>query len=364
VHRSKQAEAQRAILFLGEYLRAMLGRPAAGGPGSIAVGPGSIAGRDSAPRSTALRGGHGPPNGHSMEWMEQIVTGWLARVFATALGTIGPESILATLAIAMFTTSLLAPKGIRRTAGGRVSSVATLAAAIACHFWLPTLEPTYELGAFGRAPISEAPKVPAQLLRGELSASHGTFFRDPQGRAVILRGVNLAGSSKIPAGTSGTHEWHGFTEQVSVGNISFVGRPFPLEEADVHFARLRAWGLTFIRFLVTWEAVEHAGPGMYDEEYLAYLHDVVAAAGRHGISVFIDPHQDVWSRFTGGDGAPAWTLDMVAPAPPAARCAALTRESGRAAGGLQHLGAARQRRGIHTSGPRAETTGRRGPGRD
>jgi len=42
--------------------------------------------------------------------------------------------------------------------------------------------------------------------------------------------------------------------------VSFVGRPFPLEEAGEHFARLREWGLTFVRFLVTWEAIEHAGP--------------------------------------------------------------------------------------------------------
>ena len=37
--------------------------------------------------------------------------------------------------------------------------------------------------------------------------------------------------------------------------VSFVGRPFPLDEADEHFKRLRAWGLTFLRFLVTWEVI-------------------------------------------------------------------------------------------------------------
>jgi hypothetical protein len=93
--------------------------------------------------------------------------------------------------------------------------------------------------------------------------------------------------------------------------VSFIGRPFPLDEADEHFARLSAWGLTFLRFLVTWEAVEHAGPGIYDEDYLAYLRAVLEKANDYGISVFIDPHQDAWSRWTGGDGAPGWTLEAV-----------------------------------------------------
>ncbi len=154
-----------------------------------------------------------------------------------------------------------------------------------------------------------------------------------------------------------------------------MGRPFPLEAADEHFARLRLWGFTFLRFLVTWEAVEHEGPGKHDEEYLAYLVAVVRKAREHGISLFsmwsprtrtapaapappaaptcchhrdcrdrtqpclahprsphwlahprsplvllrdrrwrrpaVDPHMDCWSRFTGGDGAPGWTLEAI-----------------------------------------------------
>jgi len=242
--------------------------------------------------------------------MLRVAVGWLARGFGTALGAVGPESILATCAIMMFSTKYFFPKGYRRNIYGRVYSALTLLAAVAAQFWLPTLEPTYELGSFGKANLTHPPIVPEQLSRGELNASFGEFFRDGFGRRVILRGVNLAGSSKLPVGTS-THEREGFIEQVTHGNISFVGRPFALADADEHFKRLRAWGLTFVRFLVPWEAVEHKGPGEYDLEYLAYLREVVGKAAEYGISVFIDPHQDVWSRFTGGDGAPAWTLDKV-----------------------------------------------------
>jgi len=122
----------------------------------------------------------------------------------------------------------------------------------------------------------------------------GAHITDSKGRALILRGVNLGGSSKIPADAP-----------------SFVGRPFPQEEAEQHFEKLKHWGFTFIRLVITWEALEHAGPGIYDESYLAYLRKILLAAEKAGIAVYMDPHQDVWSRWTGGDGAPAWTLEKL-----------------------------------------------------
>ena len=136
---------------------------------------------------------------------------------------------------------------------------------------------------------------------------HGSWFVDEYGRIVLLRGVNLAGSSKVPIGMP-TRVREGFFDQ---RNVSFVGRPFPLEEADEHLARLREWGLTLVRFLVTWEAIEHAGPGQYDEAYLDYLVQVIEKARQYNIRLFIDPHQDVWGRLSGGDGAPGWTYEAV-----------------------------------------------------
>ncbi|CCM01373.1 uncharacterized protein FIBRA_03423 [Fibroporia radiculosa] len=93
--------------------------------------------------------------------------------------------------------------------------------------------------------------------------------------------------------------------------VTFVGRPFPLEEAPEHFSRLRRWGLTFIRFLLTWEAVEHAGPGIYDMEYLDYVRELLSVLPQYGITAFVVMHQDVWSRYSGGSGSPAWTLETV-----------------------------------------------------
>lgn len=134
----------------------------------------------------------------------------------------------------------------------------------------------------------------------------GDRFVDNHGRHVILRGVNLGGDCKVPYPDGGTQYPSDFADH---RDVSFVGRPFPLAEADEHLSRLSHWGFNCLRLLTTWEAVEHAGPGRHDQDYLDYFTEICARAGKHGLYLFVDFHQDVWSRMTGGDGAPGWTFD-------------------------------------------------------
>ena len=156
--------------------------------------------------------------------------------------------------------------------------------------------------------------VPAQMAASAPPGPPNIRVQDsafvaPDGRTMYLRGINLSGSSKVPYDPYlPTHVREDF---FAGDSVSFVGRPFPLDEAERHFARLKAWGFHFARLIVTWEAIEHAGPGQYDTAYLDYIEQIVRLAGEHGINVFIDPHQDVFSRFSGGDGAPMWVFEKV-----------------------------------------------------
>ncbi|XPS91201.1 hypothetical protein M3J09_000623 [Ascochyta lentis] len=134
----------------------------------------------------------------------------------------------------------------------------------------------------------------------------GRTFRDPQNREVTLHGINCAADAKLPATPDlPSHVSEKFFDG---DNVSFVNRPFSLEDAGTHFARLRSWGYNTLRYIFTWEAIEHAGPGKYDEEWIDHTISVLRKAKEYGFYIFMDPHQDVWSRFSGGSGAPMWTL--------------------------------------------------------
>ncbi|CCU75813.1 glycosyl hydrolase family 5 [Blumeria hordei DH14] len=131
-------------------------------------------------------------------------------------------------------------------------------------------------------------------------------FRDPHGREVTLRGINLAGDAKYPSTPDlPSHICGDFFDG---DNVNFHRRPFGLEDAHIHFSRLKLWGYNTIRYIFTWEAIEPAAPGVYDEKWIQHTIEVLRLAKVYGFYIFMDPHQDVWSRFSGGSGAPMWTL--------------------------------------------------------
>jgi hypothetical protein len=50
--------------------------------------------------------------------------------------------------------------------------------------------------------------------------------------------------------------------------------------------------------------------GKYDIDYLKYVRAILDLLPQFGLVAFVSLHQDVWSRYSGGSGAPAWTLQL------------------------------------------------------
>lgn len=119
----------------------------------------------------------------------------------------------------------------------------------------------------------------------------GSTFLDVDGREVVLHGINVAGDAKFPSKPDqSSYVPEGFFDG---DNVSFVGRPFPVEDAHTHFSRLKRWGYNTIRYVFTWEAIEAKGPGKYDEEWIQHTISVLRIAKDYDFYVFMDPHQDV-----------------------------------------------------------------------
>ncbi|HEX7308021.1 cellulase family glycosylhydrolase [Lentzea sp.] len=126
----------------------------------------------------------------------------------------------------------------------------------------------------------------------ELRVSGGVF-RDEHGREVVLRGFNVSGTAKLAENR---------------------GLPF----ATVADARRSAQamkqltGANAVRFLLTWAWVEPQR-GRIDHAYLDGVTAQLRAFTGLGIRVYLDFHQDLYSRhlfnkdsWYTGDGAPAW----------------------------------------------------------
>ncbi|KAF4983371.1 hypothetical protein FZEAL_1223 [Fusarium zealandicum] len=161
------------------------------------------------------------------------------------------------------------------------------------------------------AELHAATDLSEAALGGQIRIE-GHRFVDAYDRTLSLRGLNVSGASKLPTLPNGlSHLTDGFYDHRTV---TFIGRPFPIGEAPLHFRRLREWGCPLIRLLVTWESIGHAGPDPetdLDLDYIAYLRELIELMPQYGIKCFICAHQDVWSRYSGGSGAPGWTFGVV-----------------------------------------------------
>lgn len=123
---------------------------------------------------------------------------------------------------------------------------------------------------------------PIEKPRTAFVSVRGQSFVDPEGREVVLRGMAVI--SKDPK--ANYQSWHGPEE----------------------FARMRAWGMNCVRLGIIWDGLEPQS-GAYDEAYLKKVDERIDWARQHGLYVFLDMHQDLFSvKYS--DGAPAWaTLD-------------------------------------------------------
>ncbi len=145
--------------------------------------------------------------------------------------------------------------------------------------------------------------TPPSMTGWEFPRLHveGLDIVDASGRTVLLRGINIGGRAKIPPHIP----WQGDPEA-----------PDFLDEHERYMDFPADWAMNCIRLTVFWEAVEPER-GTYDEHYLDFIESQIEAAAQRGMYVFLDFHQDLFSRYLGGSGAPAWALENPpAEAPP------------------------------------------------
>lgn len=159
---------------------------------------------------------------------------------------------------------------------------------------MPDLEDAVDASASDT--VDATPDVPPEPLAPyaptAFVGTDGRWFRDDQGRVLLLRGANVSNQSKHPPFFP---DW--------------------LVPADVQEMKRR--GLNCVRFLVIWEAIEPE-EGVFDDGYLDLVEERVAWFTDQGLYVLIDMHQDLYgSKYANGDGAPVWaTIDHGLPYDP------------------------------------------------
>ena len=111
-------------------------------------------------------------------------------------------------------------------------------------------------------------------------------IRDDFGRERIFRGVNICLKP----------HWI---------NENFVHKHL-LEESN--FQKFKSVGVNIIRLGITWASIEPK-EGKYNDNLIFALKDYIDKCAENNIYVMFDMHQDLFSHYFHGDGAPNWVID-------------------------------------------------------
>ncbi len=139
----------------------------------------------------------------------------------------------------------------------------------------------------------DAPAAPTGDPRTDPGAVHvsGSTLRDGQGRQLLFRGYNAKATTLFDVTFS-----DGRTANETFNDFD-----------DAAATRIEQLGLDVIRLPVSWSGLEPQ-PGQYSEPFLQKLAAVLALAKAHHFYVFIDMHQDAYSKEIGEDGEPLWAI--------------------------------------------------------
>ena len=132
--------------------------------------------------------------------------------------------------------------------------------------------------------VSTSGQLPRQLRRT------GRWLVDPQGRVVIVHGLNLV----------------------------YKLKPYAPPDAVTGFQRRDAdWlarhGFNAARVGTLWAGLTPDAPGQADPSYLQKWQRVIDLLAERNIWIQLDAHQDQWHETYGGEGVPSWAA--VRPAP-------------------------------------------------
>ena len=111
-------------------------------------------------------------------------------------------------------------------------------------------------------------------------------IRDKYGRERIFRGINLC-----------------IKEQHASKHL--IRRRLLKKKV---FKDMESIGVNIVRLGITWAAIE-PHEGEYNDDLIAALKEFIDKCAEHNIYVMFDMHQDLFSHYFHGDGAPKWAAD-------------------------------------------------------